>query len=158
MTHTHLTVAAVVERHQRFLFVEEIAGGAEVINQPAGHVEPGESLLDAVIRETLEETAWVFNPTAIIGIYLWQHPTKNERFLRAVFSGEVVRHESGRQLDDGILRAVWLSRDDLVARSEQLRSPMVLQAVDDYQAGTRYPLTMFQQSDIDELTQRAVVV
>lgn len=158
MTHLHLTVAAVVERHNRFLFVEELVSGREVINQPAGHVEADESLVAAVVREMLEETAWAFTPTSIVGVYLWQHPEKDDRFLRVVFAGNLGEHDAHRPLDEGILRAVWLSREDLLKRSAQLRSPMVLQAVDDYGAGNRFPVTMFQHVDVDELAQRALVV
>jgi 8-oxo-dGTP pyrophosphatase MutT (NUDIX family) len=158
MTNMHLTVAAVVERHNRFLFVEELVRGEEVINQPAGHVEPGEPFFDAVVREMLEETAWEFIPSAIIGLYLWVHPTSGDRFVRAVYTGKLGEHDPKRELDDGILRAVWLSREDLLARTQQLRSPMVIRAVDDYLAGTRFPVTMFQHTGFDELAERAQLV
>lgn len=154
----HLTVACVVERHGRFLFVEELVGGEHVINQPAGHVEPGESFHAAVVRETREETAWDFEPTAIVGLYLWTHPESGERFLRAVFTGDLGQHDPELELDEGILRAVWLSRDDLLAREAQWRSPMVIRAVDDYLAGRRYSLDMLSHVDFAELADRAQVV
>lgn len=154
----HLTVAAVVEQHGRFLVVEEMVRGEKVINQPAGHVEPNETLINAVIREMNEETAWVFKPADITGIYLWTHPDSAERFLRIVFCGTVHDRNRLQKLDDGILRTLWLSRHELVARRPHLRSPMVLQAVDDYLNGNRYPLTMFQHIDLDELTDQAQVV
>lgn len=158
MSRLHLTVAAVVERHGRYLVVEELAGGREVINQPAGHVEPGESLRDAVVRETREETAFTFEPVAISGVYLWEHPQKGERFLRVVFCGHCSDHDPQQALDDGILRALWLSRQDLEERGEQLRSPMVLRAIDDFRNGSRYPVNMFQHIDTEMLAAHAQVV
>jgi 8-oxo-dGTP pyrophosphatase MutT (NUDIX family) len=154
----HLTVAALVERDGQFLAVEEMAGGLEVINQPAGHVEQGEALVDAVIREVKEETGWDFSPAAIIGVYLWTQPQSGEQFLRVNFSGEVSAHDKSQALDDGILRNLWLTRADFVERTPQLRSPMVLRAVDDYLAGIRYPVTMFRHIDLDELANRAEVI
>jgi NADH pyrophosphatase NudC (nudix superfamily) len=155
MNSTHLTVAAVIEKRYRFLFVEELVGGNKVINQPAGHVEPGESLHTAVVREMLEETAWEFIPSAIIGVYLWTHPESSDRFLRVVYAGQIQNYDTTRELDEGILRTLWLSREDLLARSEQLRSPMVLRGVDDYLAGTRFPVGMFQQIEMEELASHA---
>ena len=154
----HLTVAAVIEKRGRFLLVEEQVGGLTVINQPAGHVEPGETFREAVIREVLEETAWRFMPTAIIGIYLWQRPDSGERFLRVAFCGSCHDHNPYRQLDEGIIRTLWLDRAELKARQAILRSPMVLRAVDDYRSGTRYPVNMFQQLDIEELATHARVI
>lgn len=137
------------------MFVEELVGGKKVINQPAGHVEPGESLHAAVVREMLEETAWQFVPSAIVGVYLWMHPESSERFLRVVYAGRVENHDSSLELDEGILRTLWLSRNDLLARSEQLRSPMVLRGVDDYLSGIRFPVGMFQQIEMEELASHA---
>jgi ADP-ribose pyrophosphatase YjhB (NUDIX family) len=154
----HLTVAALIERHGRFLVVEELAGGIEVINQPAGHVEFGESLRAAVVREMQEETAWVFDPIAISGVYLWEHPETSERFLRIVFCGSCRDHDKAQALDAGILRTLWLSRQELVARSVQLRSPMVLRAIDDYKSGNRFPVHMFQQIEVEDLASRAAQV
>src|SRR5690606_16799773 len=135
-----LTVAAVVERNGRFLLVEERVRSRLVFNQPAGHVERGEPLIDAVIRETLEETAWTFAPEALVGVYLWEQPEKQRSFLRFAFCGQVHDRDASRELDDGIERAVWLDRDEILAREARLRSPMVLRCVDDYLAGRRYPL------------------
>lgn len=140
-----VTVAAVVEQQGRFLMVEERnAGGELVINQPAGHVEMGESLLEAVIRETLEETAWHFTPEFLVGVYLWKQPQGHTTFLRICFAGQVADHEAARTLDDGIEQALWLSRAALQERSAQLRSPLVLNTVDDYLAGERYPLSLLK--------------
>lgn len=141
-----LTVAAVVERDQRFLVVEERAtpDGDLVINQPAGHVEHGESLLDAVIRETFEETAWRFTPEALVGIYLWEHPSKRFSYLRFSFIGSVSDHNPSKRLDEGIARALWLTREELDSSDWRLRSPLVLRVIDDYMAGERYPLSVLK--------------
>ncbi len=137
-----VTVAAVVEREGRFLLVEEHVGQRLVINQPAGHLEANESLLEAGIRETLEETAWHFVPDAVSGIYLWPHPERNITFLRVAFAGQVTQHFPERRLDHGIRRTLWLTRNEIVQRSAQLRSPLVLRCIDDYLSGKRYPLEM----------------
>ncbi len=138
-----VTVAAVVERQGRFLLVEERVATQWVFNQPAGHVEAGESLSEAVIRETLEETAWGFIPRHFLGVYLWKPPQPGPRsFLRLAFIGEATDRDPHRPLDRGIRRALWLSRDELFQHRDRLRSPMVLSCVDDYLAGRRYPLEM----------------
>ena len=155
MPHTHLTVAAVVEKHNRFLFVEEQVRGEHVINQPAGHVETGELPRDAVVREMLEETAWEFEPAAIVGLYLWTQPESHERFLRIVYTGRVLAHDNSRALDDGIIRTLWLSHSELRRREPQWRSPMVIRALDDYLAGVRFPVTMFQQIEVEDLAANA---
>lgn len=133
-----LTVAAIIERQGRFMLVEERVNGRQVLNQPAGHVEPGESILDAVVREALEETAWTFVPEAVVGIYLWGPDAARAPFLRVAFCGSVRDHQRDRPLDEGIIGVVWLTRSELVARAAQLRSPMVLQGIDDYLAGARH--------------------
>jgi 8-oxo-dGTP pyrophosphatase MutT (NUDIX family) len=139
-----LTVAAIVERDGEFLLVEERVGNSMVFNQPAGHVERGEELVAAVIRETLEETAWTFHPQALTGIYLWDQPEKQRSFLRFTFYGHVTGHDPQRRLDRGIERALWMSRAQLVTRTARLRSPMVLRCIDDYLDGRRYPLDVVQ--------------
>jgi 8-oxo-dGTP pyrophosphatase MutT (NUDIX family) len=134
-----VTVAAIIERDDRFLFVEELVGGARVFNQPAGHLEPGESLPHAVARETLEETGYRFEPTDVVGIYVWQSE-EGTTFLRVVFCGV---HEAPAQrpkLDEGIIDVHWLSRSQALARERELRSPLVLRCLDDYAAGARYPI------------------
>ena len=135
-----LTVAAIVQRQDRFLIVEEHIAGRLVLNQPAGHVEEGESILAAATRETLEETAWHFTPQHLLGVYLWQHESTGRSFLRFAITGEVWRHEPERVLDDGIVAAHWLSREQLLAQSPQLRSPLVLRCIDDHLAGHRHDL------------------
>lgn len=140
-----VTVAAIIERAGRFLLIEEQTTDGIRINQPAGHLDPGESLADAVARETLEETAWAFRPSALLGVYLWcSRPSRKSEttFVRFAFVGELGHEEAGRKLDDGILRTLWLTRDELAARQAEHRSPLVLQCVDDYLAGLRYPLCL----------------
>jgi len=144
-----VTVAALVERDGLFLLVEEHINSKLVLNQPAGHLEDAESLVDAVIRETLEESAWHFSPKALVGIYLWKHPDTGRSFLRAAISGTVTHHEPQRKLDRGIERVVWLTRDQIVAKSARLRSPMVLRCVDDYLSGASYPLEVLQYLCLD---------
>ncbi|MFO1394736.1 MAG: NUDIX hydrolase [Steroidobacteraceae bacterium] len=137
-----VTVAAVIEREGRFLFVEERAGGRIVLNQPAGHLEDGETLIDAVVRETLEETACTFEPTGIVGVYLWKAETGQRTFLRIAFRGHLVAHHPERPLDRGILRTRWLTRDDLIEPRTRLRSPLVLACVDDWLGGADHPLSL----------------
>jgi len=138
----HATVAAVIERDGRFLLVEEESNGQIVYNQPAGHLEPDESIIDAVIRETREETAWQFHPQDITGIYQWRQTDKDRTFLRVAFCGHCDDHQENQPLDDGIIRAVWMTRDELLEEKDKLRSPMVIRCIDDYLAGHRYPLDL----------------
>jgi 8-oxo-dGTP pyrophosphatase MutT (NUDIX family) len=140
-----LTVAAIVERDGQFLLVEERVGTRMVFNQPAGHVERGEQLVTAVIRETLEETAWNFTPEALVGVYFWDQPDKQRSFMRFAFTGHVTNHDAERRLDRGIERAVWMSREQIVARTSRLRSPMVLRCIDDYLSGQRHPLELVRE-------------
>jgi ADP-ribose pyrophosphatase YjhB (NUDIX family) len=137
-----VTVAAVVEREGRFLVVEEEAEGRVVINQPAGHLEEGEDLVAAVRREVLEETGWRFDPDGLLGVYLYRRSHPARTYLRVCFHGRVTAQEPGRTLAAEIQRVGWLSRAELSARESELRSPMVLRAVDDYLGGTRFPLDL----------------
>jgi ADP-ribose pyrophosphatase YjhB (NUDIX family) len=136
------TVAAVVEQDGRFLVVEQTVRGRAVWNQPAGHLEDGESLLEAVVRETREETAWAFEPRGLVGIYRWRRAAAAVTYLRFTFFGQAVSHEPERALDPDIQRCLWVSRAELTAARDRLRSPMVLRAVDDYLNGPRYPLDL----------------
>ncbi|MBD3610445.1 MAG: NUDIX hydrolase [Gammaproteobacteria bacterium] len=140
-----LTVAAVVERNNQFLIVEEAINGIATLNQPAGHVEDGESITDAVIREVMEETAWQFNPQSIIGIYRWVHEN-GDTYIRVAFSGQVDNHNTNAILDPDIDAVHWFGTDELRQPSFQprLRSPLVLKCIRDYQAGCRYPLEILQ--------------
>ena len=138
----HVTVAAVLERGGKFLLVEEHTDDGIGFNQPAGHLECGESLTDAVIRETLEESAYHFVPTSLVGIYNWRNVAKDITYLRFVFTGEITGHEPERALDDGIIAARWLTVDEIRALAAQHRSPMIQRCIDDWQAGKRYPLEL----------------
>jgi 8-oxo-dGTP pyrophosphatase MutT (NUDIX family) len=144
-----VTVAAVVMRDQRFLVVEERISGRLVLNQPAGHLEDGETLLDAVIRETREETAWRFEPQALVGTYLWRNPDNGRGFLRFAFCGEVADHRAQQALDRGIVRALWLSRADLLAQPARLRSPLVMRCIDDFLLGRRQSLDSVACLDLE---------
>jgi 8-oxo-dGTP pyrophosphatase MutT (NUDIX family) len=139
------TVAAVVERDGKFLFVEEIADGRRVLNQPAGHLDPNESLVAACARETLEETAYRFTPTALVGIYRWVYETADVTFLRFAFAGRLEGFEEGRCLDKEIVAARWLTPAELAARRAEHRSPLVERCVADYLAGRRFPLDVFSR-------------
>jgi 8-oxo-dGTP pyrophosphatase MutT (NUDIX family) len=137
-----VTVAGVIERGGRFLFVEEEADGHVVINQPAGRLDPNESLLQAVTREVLEETRYRFSPTALVGIYLWPHESKNTTYLRFAFTGEITGEDKERDLDTGILRPLWLTPEELQREQHRHRSKLVSRCVADYRSGNRYPLEL----------------
>jgi 8-oxo-dGTP pyrophosphatase MutT (NUDIX family) len=149
-----LTVAAIAEDSGRFLFVQERAARRVVINQPAGHVESGESLLDAVVREAREETGREFRAEALTGLYLWQGPA-GRTVLRVAFAGRVGERAPGLQLDRAIVRTLWLDRSELAARAAEHRSPLVELCVADYLRGARYPLAMIAEVPLDGLAQRA---
>ena len=136
-----VTVAVVVERQSRFLMVEERVQGATRFNQPAGHLEDRESLIEAVMRECLEETAWHFRPEALVGIYRWRN-SHGETYLRATFCGSCTVRDADRTLDTDITAAHWMSVDEIRSREPALRSPLVLRSVNDYLAGKRYPLDL----------------
>jgi 8-oxo-dGTP pyrophosphatase MutT (NUDIX family) len=135
-----VTVAAVVERDGRFLLVEEETSEGVRLNQPAGHLEPNESIVDAAVRETLEETAFEFAPDKLIGIYRWSKQGGALSYLRFAFSGHLGAHDPARSLDTGILRTVWLSKDEILASVTRHRSPLVLRCVEDYLVGRRYAI------------------
>ncbi|GMQ89395.1 MAG: NUDIX hydrolase [Gammaproteobacteria bacterium] len=137
-----VTVAVVAERHQRFLMVEENIRGTVRFNQPAGHLEDDESLIDAAVRECLEETAWQFQPEALVGIYRWRNTAKNDTFLRATFCGTCTNEDTQRPLDTGILATHWLTLEEIRSRSDLLRSPMVIKSIEHYLEGKRYPLEL----------------
>jgi 8-oxo-dGTP pyrophosphatase MutT (NUDIX family) len=141
-----VTVACVVVRDGRLLLVEERVRGRLVLNQPAGHLEPDESLLAAARRETLEESGWHVEPTAFIGAYQWQAPDAGaeepgRHYLRMAFAAEPLRHEAGRPLDEGIVQALWLTPAELQAQAARHRSPLVWRVVEDFLAGSRHPLS-----------------
>jgi 8-oxo-dGTP pyrophosphatase MutT (NUDIX family) len=140
-----VTVAAVIERDGRFLLIEEETSDGICFNQPAGHLDPGESLVQAAVRETLEETAHDFTPTALIGMYMSRYVSTRTglavTYLRFAFSGEVGA-EHDQPLDHGILRTVWMSYAEMDACRAKHRSPLVMQCVDDYLRGQLAPLSM----------------
>jgi 8-oxo-dGTP pyrophosphatase MutT (NUDIX family) len=142
-----LTVATIVLRDDRFLVVEERIAGRLVFNQPAGHVEDGESILAAAVRETLEETAWHFTPEFLVGSYLWRSPGNRRTTLRFAIAGSASAHDPRRKLDYGIVAAHWRSRAELATEPARLRSPLVLRCIDDFLAGQRYDLAALTYVD-----------
>ena len=124
--------------------VEEHAGGRLVLNQPAGHLEPDESLVEAALRETLEETAWDVRLTAFVGAYQWKAPETGRHYLRFAFAAEPVTHHPDRALDEGITRALWLTPGELQAEAARHRSPLVWRSASDFLAGRRQPLELLQ--------------
>ncbi len=140
-----VTVAAIIERDQRFLLVEEHTAEGIKFNQPAGHLDPGESLVAAAAREALEETAHDFIPDTLVGVYLSRYQSsrmsEDVTYLRFAFTGTLgAMHD--RPLDDGILRTVWMSHQEITATQDRHRSPLVLKCVEDYLAGQRFPLSV----------------
>ncbi len=141
-----VTVATVVAHEGKLLMVEELAGGQRlVLNQPAGHLEPDESLFEAALRETREETGWDVQLTGFIGAYQWKAPETGRHYLRFAFAADPLRHDPQRKLDAGIQRALWLTPAELQRESPRHRSPLVWQAVADFLAGRRNPLSLLQQ-------------
>lgn len=140
----HATVAAIVEREGAYLLVQEKDDGQLVYNQPAGHLDPGESLTAAIIREAREETAWEVRPTALVGLYTYEAPANGVTYLRVCFAAEPVQHHPDEPLDPDILRTVWKTRGEIEAldAAGELRSPLVLRCVADYEQGLRAPLTL----------------
>ncbi|MEQ5833435.1 NUDIX hydrolase [Marinobacter sp. NFXS9] len=137
----HATVAVITEKDGRFLMVEERSNGRIVFNQPAGHVEEHETILDAARREALEETGWAVEPRHFLGLYTYLAPANGRTYYRMCFVAEALQHET-EQLDDDIIAAHWLTYDELRERQESLRSPLVLRCVEDYLAGRRFPLSV----------------
>jgi len=136
----HVVVAAIVERDGRFLLVEEHTAEGLRLNQPAGHWERGETLLDAVRREALEETAHHVEPQALLGCYSTHYPRRDITYLRFAYVCSLTAFDAERKLDDGIVRAVWLTRDELATSPIPHRSPLVMRCVQDYLGGRRFPL------------------
>lgn len=140
----HVTVATIVEDQGRFLLVEEWAGDRKVLNQPAGHLEADESLSQAALRETLEETGWEVELTAVTGIYLYTAPANGVTYQRVCFAARPLRHCAELPLDDGIIGPRWLTRAELVTEAGRCRSELVLRCIDDYLAGERFSLDLLR--------------
>ncbi len=142
----NVTVAAVIEQDGRFLLVEEHTSDGLMLNSPAGHLDPGETPAEGCARETLEETAHHFTPTSLIGIYLARSPRKthgeNVTYLRFAFAGTLGAFEADRPLDEGIVRTVWMTADEVRGSVARHRSPLLLECIEDYLAGQRYPLDL----------------
>jgi 8-oxo-dGTP pyrophosphatase MutT (NUDIX family) len=142
-----VTVAAIVEREGRFLLVEEETDDGLMLNQPAGHLEANESLVEGAARETLEETAYEFTPAYLVGVYRWRHPGRNVTYLRFAFAGRLGTHHPDRTLDTGIVRALWLTAAEIRASRSRHRSPLVVRCMEDYQLGARAPLDLLVHLD-----------
>ena len=160
---TDLTVAAVVERERRFLLVEEESSGRRVISQPGGHIEAGESPEQAVVRETIEETACEIACRKLIGVYLWIHPQTRQQFLRIVYAARFLSCDEKRELDDGIFARRWLTLEEITANQLTLRTPAVLRCVNDYIAGKRQSDALFSgklplQNNVDRILATADLV
>ena len=140
----HITVATIVEDQGRFLLVEEFKAGKHVFNQPAGHLEANESLLQAALRETLEETAWDVELTGVVGIYLYTAPSNGVTYQRICFAAKPLRHHAERALDSDIVRAVWMTREELLADPQRWRSELVPQCIEDYLAGPLHSLELIR--------------
>ncbi len=134
------TVAAIIEQNGKFLLVEEETERGNRYNQPAGHLEDGESLIQAVIRETMEEAAYEFTPEFLLGVYQWKHTLNDTTYLRFAFIGKAGVHYPMQELDDGIVQAVWMDIDEIRYKQNLIRSPQVLTFIEDYLAGKSFPL------------------
>ena len=146
----HITVATIVERAGKFLMVKENSGGRLVYNQPSGHVEVKESLLDAAIRETLEETAWRVNLEKLLGIYQYTSPENGITYIRHCFIAKAIEPRTERDLDEDIAEAVWVSLEELGQRESEMRSPLVLEVIRDYLKGVSYPLSTVVVPDTEK--------
>jgi len=143
----NVTVAAVIKQNDKYLLVEEQTNHGILFNQPAGHLEPNESIVDGVIRETLEETGYTFAPQSLLGIYRWCSHRNNTIYLRFAFSGIAIKHDNNRKLDDGIVRATWLNINEIHDLSHRHRSPLVIKCIEDHLAGKHYPLEILTHFD-----------
>lgn len=146
MWYPHVTVATVVEKNDRFLLVRERVEGQELINQPAGHLEPDESLVQAAVRETREETGWLVKPVHLLGLSQYTAPANGVTYIRTSFIAEPVHALADAVLDDGIIEALWLSLAEVRAAQNELRSPMVLQDLELYQQGQQFPLELIRHN------------
>ena len=143
----NVTVAAVINNNDRYLLVEEKTTSGILFNQPAGHLEPNETIIQGVIRETLEETGYIFTPQWLLGIYKWHSPGDDTTYLRFAFSGTATRHDHNRKLDEGIVRAAWFNTNEIYKLTRHHRSPLVIKCIEDHLAGKRYPLELLTYCD-----------
>ena len=148
----HVTVACVVADGERYLMVEEEVAGRLVYNQPAGHLEDGESLTTAAVRESLEETGWTVTLQHLIGVHQWRSTEHGDAVIRFSFAGKATGHDPSRPLDTGIHRALWLTRAEIAALGDRLRSPLVLRSIDAWLGGQRLPLSSLSYLPGDEST------
>lgn len=143
----HITVATVIKKDNLFLMVEEYSGGKRVINQPAGHVEAGETLIEAAQRETLEETGWLCEVSDFMTLSRWIHPDTKETYFRVTFAAIPLVHNHEQALDPAIIQTLWLSYEEICSRQESHRSPAIMQDIENFQAAKFYPLTILQELD-----------
>lgn len=136
----NVTVAAIIERDGKFMMIEELSHGKLVFNQPAGHLEEGESLFQAVEREVREETAWGFKPESVTGLYMYPSPASDITYLRVCFTGSCHDHHPEQPLDEGIQQVHWMTIEEIRQNIDRLRSPMILSCINDYLSGNRVPL------------------
>lgn len=141
----HITVATVVKQGDKYLFVEELALGEQVINQPAGHVDGFETLEQAALRETFEETAWRVKMEGVIGMYAYTSPKNGVTYYRVNFFASPIEQDPDARLDTEIIRTLWLNRAELLERKSQLRSPLVVKAIDDYEQRGALPLDIIHE-------------
>lgn len=145
----HVTVATIVEKDKKFLMVEEDLHGKKLLNQPAGHLDKGETLIQAAIRETQEESGWLVEINHMIEFAQWTSSNSDTHFLRACFAGTAIKHFPDQPLDDGIIQALWMTRDEVKQNAHRLRSPLVLDHIDRYIAGKKYDLDFFSYYDTE---------
>lgn len=138
----HITVATVIEKDGKYLLVEESSNGELVFNQPAGHLDPDETLNEAAVRETYEETGWNVELSGVVGLALYHSPHNQVTYQRTTFYGSPLSHNPNLKLDDGIERAVWMSYEEMLSNAARMRSPLVIKCVEQYQNGHRYPLEL----------------
>ena len=138
----NVTVAALIERDGRYLLVEEETDDGIRLNQPAGHLDENESLVAACAREALEESAWQFVPTALVGVYQWMRPKRDVTYLRFAFAGTLGEFDEKRKLETGILRTVWMTPEEIRVTQDRHRSPLIWQCVEDHMRGRRFPLDL----------------
>lgn len=143
----HLTVATVVERDGRYLVVEERPYGEPLLNQPAGHLEGGESFVEGAVRETLEETGYRVNPTHLVGVYVWTSPANGATYIRFCYAADILDRPDGYLTDPDIDAHHWYTLDELRAKRAMHRSPLVLRCVEDHAAGRRFPLDLVYDAD-----------